>query len=64
MPRMYRFFTGLGVAVMHRLGRKRGHLSSLGVDNGWTQTRDFPVPEGSTFMRQWQQRQKSGQRDD
>ena len=26
--------------------------------SGWTKTRDFPAPEGGTFMSKWKRRQK------
>jgi len=43
----------MGIKCMHLLGRRRGHLRSLLVNNGWTDVRDFPAPQGSTFMSQW-----------
>jgi L-lactate dehydrogenase complex protein LldF len=59
-PRLYQWTTGMGIAVMHRLGRKRGAFASLGIANGWTQERDFPAPQGPTFMSQW--RKQGGSR--
>ena len=54
-PRLYQAVTGLSVAVLHQLGKRRGVLRSLLVNNGWTQVRDFPAPQGRTFMQQWKQ---------
>lgn len=53
-PWLYQKITGLGVALLYRLGRKKGAFNSLLLANGWTSERDFPAPQGSTFMRQYQ----------
>ncbi len=58
-PGLYQFCTSLAIKTMRLIGRRRSHLRSLGVKNGWTQERDFPAPEGDTFMQQWKQKQKS-----
>lgn len=58
MPRLYQLLTGISIRVMHRLGRRRGSLRSLGVANGWTQVRDFPAPQNGTFMSQWKKRRQ------
>jgi L-lactate dehydrogenase complex protein LldF len=55
-PRLYQWLTAVGIKCMHLLGRRRGHLRSLLVHNGWTDVRDFPAPQGSTFMSQWKQK--------
>ena len=58
-PRLYR----LGDADRQRRaagdGSRRGAGSpSLPLAGGWTGTRDFPAPQGRTFMDQW----KAGRR--
>ena len=58
-PRLYQTLTGLGITILHQLGKRSGALKSLGVRNGWTDVRDFPAPEGKTFMQQWKQRQEA-----
>ena len=58
-PTVYHLLTGIGIGIMHRLGRRSGAFRSLMLANGWTQVRDFPAPEGDTFMRQWRQKQRS-----
>lgn len=55
-PKLYRFFTGIAIPLLHRLGRKRGSLSRLPFAGGWTSQRDFPAPQGTTFMQQYEQR--------
>jgi L-lactate dehydrogenase complex protein LldF len=55
LPRLYQALTGLGVFTLRLFGKRRGALRSLLVPNGWTQVRDFPTPQGRTFMQQWKQ---------
>ncbi len=55
-PRLYQWLTGIAIGTLHRFGRKRGSFRSLWLANGWTEVRDFPAPEGGTFMRQWKKR--------
>jgi L-lactate dehydrogenase complex protein LldF len=62
-PRLYHALTGFGISVMHRLGRRKGSFSSLPMAEGWTSQRDFPAPQGRTFMQQYAaQQKKSGGR--
>jgi L-lactate dehydrogenase complex protein LldF len=30
----------------------------LGLDGGWTRHRDFPAPQGKTFVSQWRAQDK------
>jgi len=55
-PRLYRRVMALGVAVLARLGRRRGRLRRLPLARGWTQVRDLPAPEGETFQAAWNRR--------
>jgi L-lactate dehydrogenase complex protein LldF len=55
-PRLYRFLTGLALPLLARLGRRRGGFRRLPWAGGWTAHRDFPAPEGRTFMQQYQRR--------
>src|SRR5690606_7203677 len=52
-PRLYRLLTGAAGRVLGRLGRRKGRFSWLPLARGWTQGRDFPAPQGETFMGQW-----------
>jgi L-lactate dehydrogenase complex protein LldF len=52
-PRLYHFFTGLSISMLHLLGRKRGSFRRLPLAGGWTSQRDFPTPQGKTFMQQY-----------
>ena len=63
-PRLYHALTAMGISVMHRLGRRKGGFTNLPMAGGWTSQRDFPAPQGRTFMQQYaaQQKKKSGAR--
>jgi len=59
-PKIYHRVAGLKMRLMGWLGRKNGHFKSLPVTKGWTQSRDFPAPEGKTFQQLWSE--KGGRR--
>jgi L-lactate dehydrogenase complex protein LldF len=44
--------------ILALVGGKTGRFAWLPFLRGWTQHRDFPAPQGSTFQAQW--RAKSG----
>jgi L-lactate dehydrogenase complex protein LldF len=52
-PRLYRVLTDLAVPLIHRLGSKTGNIKKLPFAGGWSSQRDFPAPEGRTFMQQY-----------
>jgi len=52
-PWLYRLATRVGAAGLRVLARGRGRLAAVPLAGGWTGTRDFPAPEGRTFMDQW-----------
>jgi L-lactate dehydrogenase complex protein LldF len=54
---LYHAVMGIGLPVMHLLGRKRGGLRWLPLAGGWTGTRDLPAPQGGTFQQAWKARQ-------
>ena len=58
-PGLYHFLTGLGINFLQRLGRKRGSFRRLPFAAGWTSQRDFPSPQGPTFMQQYRQQAKA-----
>jgi len=61
-PRLYRFLTGTAMSLLHRLGRKRGAFRTLPMAGGWTSQRDFPAPQGDSFMRQYTARRRADER--
>jgi L-lactate dehydrogenase complex protein LldF len=52
-PRLYRVATRFGAGLLARLGAKTGHIRSLPFAGGWTGERNFPAPQGGTFMDRW-----------
>lgn len=58
-PAIYRFATTLAMGILHRLSRRNGRLHKLPLASGWTAVRDLPAPQRSTFVRAWQQRQRT-----
>jgi L-lactate dehydrogenase complex protein LldF len=55
-PRLYRRLAGLAMRLLGGLGRRRGRFTRLPLAGGWTATRDFPAPQGPTFMAEWARR--------
>ena len=60
-PRLYHALTAVGIFGMHLLGRRRGRFASLPMAAGWTSQRDFPAPQGKTFMQQYSALQRQQQ---
>ena len=48
-PWFYALATRIAARVLYWMGGRRGAISRLPFDPGWTQGRDFPAPEGKTF---------------
>jgi L-lactate dehydrogenase complex protein LldF len=61
-PAIYRWTMNTISGVLHRLSRKRGRLHRLPFASPWTRSRDFPAPQGETFMSAWakKSRQQGG----
>jgi len=57
-PALYRLAVRPVVGLLRVFGRKRGALRWFVGAEGWTRTRDLPVPQGGTFM----DRYKRGER--
>ena len=58
-PWLYRFGAGMALAWLAGRGRKKGYLRSLPGLRAWTRSRDFPAPEGRSFVTQWQAGRRS-----
>ena len=58
-PRLYQLLTGLAIPMLSLTGGKRGSFRRLPLAGGWTSQRDFPSPQGKTFMQQDKSRDKS-----
>lgn len=61
-PRLYGLLARPVMAVMARLGRKRGRFSWLPLARGWTAHRDLPAPLGGTFQAQWRAHQRAARK--
>ncbi len=57
-PALYHAVTGLGISTLHLLGARKGSFARLPLAAGWTSQRDFPAPQGRTFMQQYAARQR------
>ena len=61
-PKLYRIASAMAVRALGRLGRK-GWIKRLPLlAAGWTSHRDFPMPQGRTFMEQYKARQRQERR--
>ncbi|MCB1502703.1 MAG: lactate utilization protein, partial [Bauldia sp.] len=58
-PRLYRFATRIAARALANRAIDRGRFTSVPLAGGWTAHRDFPAPEGKTFMEQWAKRKKA-----
>ena len=52
-PALYKTITPWLMSLMHLLGRSKGYLSSLPLASGWTDSRNFPTPQGGTFQSRY-----------
>ena len=55
-PKLYQFATRIAVRVLSNQGHGKGRLSKVPLASAWTQTRDFPAPQGKTFQQMWKER--------
>ncbi|MGE0210803.1 MAG: LutB/LldF family L-lactate oxidation iron-sulfur protein [Parvibaculaceae bacterium] len=58
-PKLYRLAARMGARALRHWTGSRGRAGSLPLASGWTKHRDFPAPQGDTFMDLW----RSGRRD-
>lgn len=55
-PGLYRWATGFAARFLKLWCGGDGKLETLRFAGGWSKHRDFPSPEGKTFMAQWKKR--------
>jgi L-lactate dehydrogenase complex protein LldF len=53
---LYHALMRIGIPLLSAFGRRRGALGWLPLAGGWTDTRDLPAPQGSTFQQAWKTR--------
>ncbi|WP_340109848.1 LutB/LldF family L-lactate oxidation iron-sulfur protein [Pikeienuella sp. HZG-20] len=58
-PRLYRIGTRAGMALLRLFGGKTRRFRRLPLAGGWTDHRDFPAPEGKTFMAAWRDAERA-----
>lgn len=58
-PKLYRLATGLASRLLGLFGRAHGRYSWLPLASGWTKGRDFPAPQGRTFMSRYAAQRKA-----
>lgn len=57
-PRLYRLCMDISMSLMKLVAGSKGRFSSLPFAANWTDTRDFPAPQGKTFISQYSMKQK------
>ena len=57
-PALYHFATAIKMSLLARVAGKAGRFKHLPMLGSWTRHRDFPAPQGTTFMRQWSQKNR------
>ena len=60
-PALYRTATGIAMRMMHWAGRGKGRFASLPLAAGWTDHRDMPAPQGTTFQAAWGRRKRDAE---
>lgn len=55
-PILYRIGSRIGARTLKLLAGRRGAIRALPMKNGWFAVRDFPAPQGKTFMEMWRQK--------
>ena len=55
-PALYHRAARIAVGFLSRRARGRGRVRRVPFAGAWTQSRDFPAPEGGTFQSQWRRR--------
>ena len=57
-PKSYRWLTNILSRTLHKLGHKHGRFVRLPFATQWTRSRDFPAPQGETFLSAWEKQTK------
>jgi L-lactate dehydrogenase complex protein LldF len=55
-PALYQFATRIVMGAVGLAATGRGRFRKLPFASGWTDYRDMPAPQGSTFQSQWKAR--------
>ena len=52
-PRLYRFVMNSVTRLLHLFAGRKSRFTKLPFANAWTGNRDFPAPQGETFISAW-----------
>ena len=55
-PKLYHLGTRIASRMMRKRAKHLGRIDSFPLMGVWTATRDIPVPDGPTFLSQWNRR--------
>ena len=55
-PALYKMLTPWLMSLMALVGREKGYFSALPFASGWTDSRNFPTPQGKTFQSLYRDR--------
>lgn len=58
-PALYQKLSSIKIGILGFLGGGRGSFRYLPFAGAWTKNRDFPAPQGKTFMAQWKARKSA-----
>lgn len=61
-PNLYRLLLSPVIKLLSLIKRGRGRFSYLPFAGAWTRSRDFPAPQGTTFLAAWQRQQNNKHR--
>ncbi|MDE1987798.1 MAG: iron-sulfur cluster-binding protein [Alphaproteobacteria bacterium] len=55
-PALYKFGARVGARILRLLAGRKGTIHAIPIRNGWFAVRDFPAPQGKTFMEMWRKK--------
>jgi L-lactate dehydrogenase complex protein LldF len=56
-PKIYRTLMSFAMPILSLFGGSKQRITSMPMLGAWTRHREFPAPEGRTFMQDWNQRE-------
>ena len=59
-PYLYNRLARILIAFFCLAGQKKGRISWLPLGNNWTLNKDFPLPQGGTFLSQYYKKRMKG----
>lgn len=59
-PVAYRLWARFMAGILRTMSGRSGKVRRLPLAGGWTEGRDFPAPQGETFMDRWRRTSRAG----